>query len=263
MQSWIVTLHSKKIKVVIPARYNSSRLPGKPLIDLCGKPMIIHVSDRVRSALPSIDIWIATDDDRIKRTVEDFGYSALITSTRHESGLDRIADIAKQLEWPDDSIIINVQGDEPLIETELLKAFAKFCSDNEALEMASVMVSMDSVSNINDPNVVKVLVNNNGEAITFSRSPIPFYRDLSPADWPIESYNRHVGIYAYRASVLKKVASTSQCEIEKIEKLEQLRAIWLGYSICMMSWSEDLHGGVDTEIDVERVRKSLNKRGSK
>lgn len=258
-----MTLHSKKLKVVIPARYNSSRLPGKPLIDLCGKPMVIHVADRVRSALPSIDIWVATDDNQIKRTVEDFGYSSLITSSRQESGSDRIAEVANKLEWADDTLIINVQGDEPLIETELLKAFAIFCSDNEALEIASVMGPMESVKNINDPNVVKVLVNNNGEAITFSRSPIPFYRDLSPADWPIEYYNRHVGIYAYRASVLKKLASSSQCDMEKLEKLEQLRAVWLGYSICMMSWSEDVHGGVDTEMDVERVRKILNKRGSK
>jgi len=258
-----MTLHSKKLKVVIPARYDSSRLPGKPLIDICGKPMITRVADRVRSALPSIDIWIATDDDRIKKTVEDFGYSSLITSSRHESGSDRIAEVAKKLEWPDDSIIINVQGDEPLIETELLKAFAIFCSDNEALEMASVMGPMESVSNINDPNVVKVLVNNNREAITFSRSPIPFYRDLSPTDWPVESYNRHVGIYAYRASVLKKLASTSQCDIEKLEKLEQLRAVWLGYSICMMSWPEALHGGVDTADDVERLKIILNKKGGK
>ena len=255
-----MTLHSKKLKVVIPARYNSSRLPGKPLIDLCGKPMIIHVADRVRCALPSIDIWIATDDGRIKRTVEYFGYGSLITSTRHESGSDRIAEIAKQLEWSDDSIIINVQGDEPLIESELLKAFAIFCSEIEALEMASVMGPMNSVSEINDPNVVKVLVNKNREAITFSRSPIPFFRDLSPTEWPVESYNRHIGIYAYRGSVLKKLASTSQCDIEKLEKLEQLRAVWLGYSISMMSWPVALDGGVDTADDVERVKKFLNKR---
>jgi 3-deoxy-manno-octulosonate cytidylyltransferase (CMP-KDO synthetase) len=258
-----VTLHSKKLKVVIPARYNSSRLRGKPLIDLCGKPMIIRVADRVRCALPSIDIWIATDDDRIKRTVEYFGYSSLITSTRHESGSDRIAEVANKLEWPDDSIIINVQGDEPLIDTELLKAFTIFCFDNEALEMASVMVPMDSVSNINDPNVVKVLVNKNREAITFSRSPIPFFRDLSPTEWPVKSYNRHVGIYAYRGSVLKKLASTSQCDIEKLEKLEQLRAVWLGYSISMMSWQASLDGGVDTADDVGRVKKILKKKGDK
>lgn len=258
-----MTLHSKKLKVVIPARYNSTRLPGKPLIDLCGKPMVIHVADRVRSALPSIDIWVATDDNRIKKTVEDFGYSSLITSLRHESGSDRIAELANKLEWPDDSIIINVQGDEPLIETELLKDFAIFCSNNEVLEMASVMGPIESVEYINDPNVVKVIVNNNREAITFSRSPIPFFRDLSPTDWPVEYYNRHVGIYAYRASVLKKLASSSHCDMEKLEKLEQLRAVWLGYSICMMSWSEYLHGGVDTEVDVQRVRKILNKRGSK
>ena len=178
--------------------------------------MISHVADRVRSALPSIEIWVATDDDWIKKTVEDFDYNALITSSRHESGSDRIAEVAKKLEWSDDSIPINVQGDEPLIDTELLKAFTIFWSDNEALEMASVMGPMESISDINDPNVVKVLVNKNREEITFSRSPIPFYRDLSPTIWPVESYNRHVGIYAYRGSVLKKLASTSQCDIEKL-----------------------------------------------
>jgi 3-deoxy-manno-octulosonate cytidylyltransferase (CMP-KDO synthetase) len=144
----------------------------------------------------------------------------------------------------------------------LLKDFAIFCSNNEVLEMASVMGPIESVEYINDPNVVKVIVNNR-EAITFSRSPIPFFRDISPTDWPVEYYNRHVGIYAYRASVLKKLASSSHCDMEKLEKLEQLRAVWLGYSICMMSWSEYLHGGVDTEVDVQRVRKILNKRGSK
>ena len=225
--------------------------------------MVIHVADRVRSALPSIEIWIATDDNQIKKTVENFGYRALITSSNHESGSDRIAEVAHKLDWADDTLIINVQGDEPLIETELLNSFAIFCSNNEVLEIASVMGPMDSVSNINDPNVVKVLVNNNREAITFSRSPIPFFRDLSPTDWPVEYYNRHVGIYAYRASVLKKVVSTSQCEIEKLEKLEQLRAIWLGYSISLMSWPEALHGGVDTADDVERVKKILNKQGDK
>ena len=255
-------LHSKKLKVVIPARYNSSRLPGKPLIDLCGKPMVIHVADRVRTALPSIDIWVATDDNQIKKTVEDFGYSSLITSSRHESGSDRIAEVSNKLEWPDDSIIINVQGDEPLIETELLKAFAIFCSNNELLEMASVMGPIESVDNINDPNVVKVIVNNNREAITFSRSPIPFFRDLCPTDWTVEFYNRHVGIYAYRASVLEKLAASSQCDMEKLEKLEQLRAVWLGYSICMMSWPASLDGGVDTADDVERVKKILNIRDS-
>lgn len=255
-----MTLHSKKLKVVIPARYNSSRLPGKPLIDLCGKPMVIHVADRVQSALPSIEIWIATDDNRIKNTVENFGYSALITSSKHESGSDRIAEVAKQLEWPDDTVIINVQGDEPLIETELLNSFAIFCSNNEVLEVASVMAPIDSVENINDPNVVKVLVNNSGNAITFSRSPIPFFRDLTPTEWPVEHYNRHIGIYAYRGSVLKKLASTPQCDIEKLEKLEQLRAVWLGYSISMMSWPVALDGGVDTANDVERVKKILNNR---
>jgi len=256
-----VTLHSKNLKVVIPARYDSSRLPGKPLIDLCGKPMIIHVADRVRRALPSTDIWIATDDNRIKKTVEDYGYSALITSSKHESGSDRIGEVATQLQWSDDSIILNVQGDEPLIEAELLKSFAIFCLDNETLEMASVMSLIESVENIHDPNVVKVLVNNNGEAITFSRSPIPFCRDLTSAEWPVEAYNRHVGIYAYKVSTLRHLASSSQCGIEKFEKLEQLRAVWLGYRISMMNWSKALHGGIDTADDLERVRKILNKKG--
>ena len=204
-----MVLHSKKLKVVIPARYGSSRLPGKPLIDLCGRPMIIHVAARGLFALPSIDIWIATDDDRIKKIVEGYGHNALLTSSKHESGTDRIAEVASRLKWSDDSIILNVQGDEPLVETELLNSFATFCSNNQTLEMASVMITMESVEDINDPNVVKVLVNSNEEAITFSRSPVPFYRDLTPADWPVEAYNRLVGIYAYKLNILKQLASTS------------------------------------------------------
>ena len=198
----------------------------------------------------------------LKKIVEGYGHNALLTSSKHKSGTDRIAGVAKRLEWSDDSIFLNVQGAKPLVETELLNSFATFCSNNQTLEMVSVMITMDSVEDINDPNVVKVLVNSNEEAITFSRSPVPFYRDLTLADWPVEAYNRHVGTYAYKLSILKQLASTSQCEIEKFEKLEQLRAIWLGFRISMMAWPKALQGGVDTADDVERVRKSLNKTGA-
>jgi 3-deoxy-manno-octulosonate cytidylyltransferase (CMP-KDO synthetase) len=249
---------NSKIKVVIPARFGSSRLPGKPLIDLCGMPMVIRVANRVSEALPLADLWIATDDKRVEDVAIGYGYQVMLTNVAHESGTDRIAEVAKNLGWSSDVIVINVQGDEPLIDVGLLKKFAQFCVINESLAMASVMVSVDCWQDINDPNVVKVTVNKAGHATTFSRSPIPYCRDVPLADWPIHLYNRHIGIYAYNAQVLTELSASPTNVLERLEKLEQLRALWLGFPISMLNWLEPIHAGVDCLDDVNRVRKILN-----
>jgi 3-deoxy-manno-octulosonate cytidylyltransferase (CMP-KDO synthetase) len=249
---------NSKIKVVIPARFGSSRLPGKPLIDLCGKPMVIRVANRVSEALPLADLWIATDDKRIEDVAIGYGYQVMLTGDDHESGMDRIAEVAKNLSWASDVIIINVQGDEPLIDVGLLQKFAQFCITNEFLAMASVMVPVDCWQDINDPNVVKVTVNKAGQATAFSRSPIPYCRDVPLADWPTHLYNRHIGIYAYKARVLTELSASTPCALEMLEKLEQLRALWFGHSISMFNWLGPIHAGVDCLDDVNRVRKVLN-----
>ena len=249
---------NSKIKVVIPARFDSSRLPGKPLIDLCGMPMVIRVANRVSEALPLADLWIATDDKRIEDVAIGYGYQVMLTNVAHKSGTDRIAEVTKKLGWPSDVTIINVQGDEPLINVSLLQKFAQFCVSNESLTMASVMVSVDCWQDINDPNVVKVTVNKAGHATAFSRSPIPYCRDVPLADWPIHLYNRHIGIYAYKAKVLTELSASPTSVLERLEKLEQLRALWLGFPISMLNWLEPIHAGVDCLDDVYRVRKILN-----
>lgn len=249
---------NSKIKVVIPARFGSSRLPGKPLIDLCGMPMVIRVANRVSEALPLADLWIAADDKRIEDVAIECGYQVMLTNVDHKSGTDRIAEVTKKLGWPSDVTIINVQGDEPLINVNLLQKFAQFCVSNESLAIASVMVSVDCWQDIKDPNVVKVTVNKAGHATAFSRSPIPYCRDVPLADWPIHLYNRHIGIYAYKAKVLTELSASPTSVLERLEKLEQLRALWLGFPISMLNWLEPIHAGVDCLDDVNRVRKILN-----
>ena len=253
----MTALQDNQLKVVIPARYGSRRLPGKPLLDLCGEPMIVHVVKRATSALSGADVWVATDDERIKVEVERHGYRALMTSTRHESGLDRTAEVARELNWSKQDIVINVQGDEPLIEPELIRRFAHFCSSRESFEVGSVMSPMESAAGIFDSNVVKVIINQCGEAISFSRAPLPFCRDAHPSDYPYKVYRRHIGLYAYSVSALLHLAETPPCDLEILEKLEQLRALWLGYRIAMLSWPDLVMGGVDVESDINRVREIL------
>lgn len=226
-------------------------------------PMVIGVANRVSEALPLADLWIAKDDKRIEDDAIGYGYQVMLTNVDHKSGTGRIAEVTKKLGWSSDVIIINVQGDEPLIDVGLLRKFAEFCVNNESLAMASVMVPVDCWQDIHDPNVVKVTVNKAGQATAFSRSPIPYCRDVPFADWPTHLYNRHIGIYAYRASVLTELSASSPSALERLEKLEQLRALWLGHSISMLNWLESVHAGVDCLDDVCRVRKILNNSVSK
>ncbi len=245
------------IKVVIPARYASTRLPAKPLVDLLGKPMVVRVAEHVAEALPQADVWVATDDQRIFDVVQAAGLQVAMTRADHESGTDRTAEMAANLGWADDSIIINVQGDEPLIDPVLLQQFAEFCGSREPFTMASVMVNMQDLADVHNANVVKLVTDSHSNALYFSRSAIPFVRDVDSAEWPVAPFYRHVGIYAYRLKELKLLASTPPCGLEQLEKLEQLRALYLGIDIAMMHWQGELHAGIDSPEDVERVLQVL------
>lgn len=250
---------NSSLKVVIPARFGSTRLPGKPLVNLAGKPMISWVWQRVANALPQAEIWVATDDERILEPLLAMDIKAALTSKAHESGTDRIAEVANNQGWSDSDLIINVQGDEPLIPETLLKAFADFCLYRPDFSMASVMTPISERSQIIDENIVKVITARNGNALAFSRSPLPFCRDSAVNKWPLEGFQRHIGIYAYMTKSLRILTSESPCLLERREKLEQLRALWVGIPIAMMSWDNPPPPGVDTPDDVERVTRLLRK----
>ncbi len=240
------------LRVVIPARYGSSRLPGKPLIDLAGKPMVVRVYEAVRRALVAADVVVATDDDRVLAALHHNDIPGVMTLAGHESGTDRAAEVARLRGWSDRDVVLNVQGDEPLIPRDLLQAFADFC-DNDDIEMATVVTPVARRSDIHDLNVVKVVLGAGNNALYFSRSPIPFSRDCPEGLWPLDAYLKHVGLYAYRNATLQRLTTQSACMLEQVEKLEQLRALWMGISIKTMWWGGTPPHGVDTAEDVVRV----------
>lgn len=241
------------VHVVIPARYGSQRLPGKPLIDLAGRPMVVRVFDSVAAAFAGLDVVVAVDDRRVLEVLDEYGVPAVMSSSTCASGTDRVAEVARAREWSDRDLVVNVQGDEPLMPVDLLGAFARFCTERDSLAMATVAVPITRISEVLDPNVVKVTVRASGSAITFSRSPLPFDRDHAASEWNPSNYRRHVGIYAYRNSVLQRLAAAEPCNLEELERLEQLRALWLDIPIEVMDWDVPPPGGVDTPDDVRRV----------
>ncbi|RJL30198.1 MULTISPECIES: 3-deoxy-manno-octulosonate cytidylyltransferase [Pectobacterium] len=250
---------NRRLRVVIPARYGSTRLPGKPLVDLAGKPMIVRVYEAVNAALSDVDIVVAFDDDRIQAVLQEYGIPGVVTDVNHESGTDRTAEVARNLGWGDNDIIINVQGDEPLVPPDLLRSFAESCQSVDNFMMGTISTPIEDVNQLHDPNVVKLMVDTSDRAITFSRWAIPYSRDLSYEEWAFQDYLRHIGIYAYRVDVLNRITRTPPCRIEKLEKLEQLRALWLGIPIHVLRWTSSHPQGVDTKQDVERVVALLNK----
>lgn len=246
------------VHVVIPARWGSTRLPGKPLIDLAGEPMIVRVYQRVREALGELaDIAVATDDARVFDVLASRGVAAVMTDPSHPSGTDRVAEVATLRNWADGDLIVNVQGDEPLVPGDLLRAFVAFCADDPVFQMGTVASPVREHVQIHDPNVVKVVLNQEGRALLFSRSPIPFVRDTAPDAWPLSAFLRHIGIYAYRRSVIGLLTSSSACVLEQAEKLEQLRALWLDIPVRTMTWPDSPPHGVDTPEDAERVSQHL------
>lgn len=251
-------------KVVIPARFGSSRLPGKPLLDIAGKPMIQHVYEHALETGISADgdIVIATDDERILKTCHQFGAHAVMTSTDHQSGTDRLAEVADIMGWDDNTIVVNLQGDEPLMPHTLISKVAQNLADTPQAGIATLSTPINHVSDLFDPNIVKVVTNQNDLAIYFSRAPIPWDRDqystetVSSVSTPLPQ--RHLGMYAYRTGMLKQIASSQPAPIENQEALEQLRALWLGIGIHVESIPEQPGHGVDTADDLERVRSELN-----
>ena len=247
-------------KVVIPARYGSSRLPGKPLLDIAGKPMVQHVFERAveTGVNPDGDIVIATDDERIMNICHQFGAHAVMTSADHQSGTDRLAEVADIMGWEDETIIVNLQGDEPLMPHNLISKVALNLAETPMAGIATLSTPINEVDDLFDPNIVKVVTNQNNLALYFSRAPIPWDRDLYGREM-VDSIampypQRHLGMYAYRTGTLKQIASDEVTVIETQEALEQLRALWLGISIHVESISEQPGHGVDTAADLERVR---------
>lgn len=246
------------VRVVIPARYDSTRLPGKPLADIAGQPMIVRVAAAARRA-QSDGVWVAADDERIIAAVRQYGFDAVMTSRDHSSGTDRIAEVVDRLQWDDADIVVNVQGDEPLLEPSLVEAVAGALRGNPDAAMATAAHSLTTVDDFFNTNVVKVVCDSRGRALYFSRAPIPWdrdrfadRRDVLPADLPAQ---RHIGLYAYRVSFLRRFGKLAASPLERCESLEQLRALWHGYPIQVVSVDHAPASGVDTVEDLERVRR--------
>jgi len=249
--------------VVIPARHGSSRLPAKPLLDIAGKPMVIHV---VEQALLSgaASVTVATDHQEIADQVHAYGFSAVMTRQDHASGTDRIAEVAKFFGWSDDAIVVNVQGDEPLIDPDLIREVAANLEEHPHASIATACHPLHDQVALLNPNVVKVVMDQAGYALYFSRAPIPYPRDAFAANQPLPAdakHYRHIGIYAYRTSFLNTYATLKPANIEQLESLEQLRALWHGYKISVAVTDNAPATGVDTEHDLVKVRQhfaSLN-----
>jgi 3-deoxy-manno-octulosonate cytidylyltransferase (CMP-KDO synthetase) len=246
--------------VVIPARYASKRLPGKPLLDIAGKPMVVHVAERARAS-GAAEVIIATDHAEIARAVEAHGYAAVMTREDHASGTDRIAEVAAQRRLAPNCIVVNVQGDEPLIEPALISAVARQLDDHADAAMATACCPLTDAAQMSNSNVVKVVLDKNNYALYFSRAPIPFARDafasgIDELPLGLPAY-RHIGIYAYRAGFLERFALLAPAAIEQAEALEQLRALWHGHRICVAIAAQAPHAGVDTAADLEHVRALL------
>ena len=238
-------------KVVIPARYASARLPGKPLLDIAGKPMVVRVAEQAAKSGAS-EIVIATDFEKIMQAAAAHNVNAVMTRLDHASGTDRIAEVAQKLAWGDDDIVVNVQGDEPLIEPKLIQEVAQHLAQSQDAVMATACHAIHDEAALLNPNIVKVVLDAHGNALYFSRAPIPYPRDeVYKAN--IQAY-RHVGIYAYRVGFLKKYAQLSMTELEKIESLEQLRVLHHGYKIGVTVTKHAPASGVDTQADLDYVR---------
>lgn len=238
-------------KVVIPARYASTRLPGKPLLDIAGKPMVIRVAEQAAKSQAD-EVVIATDFEKIMQVAQSFQVNAVMTRIDHVSGTDRIAETAQIMGWRDDVIVVNVQGDEPLIDPALINEVALTLAHNHQAVMATACHPICDEATFLNPNVVKVVMDVHGNALYFSRAPIPYPRD-EVYKQAIQAH-RHIGIYAYRVGFLKQYAQLSVTELEKIESLEQLRVLHHGFKIAVSVTDNAPASGVDTQADLDYVR---------
>jgi len=241
--------------IVIPARMASQRLPGKPLIPIAGRPLIEHVYRRACEASAQ-SVVIATDSEEIRDAAAGFGAEAVMTSADHESGSDRIAECIDIRGWPDDALVVNLQGDEPLMPPACLVQAAGLLENSGDADVASLYWPIGTPAEVEDPNVVKVVIGRNGEALYFSRSVIPYPRnsaDVGEAMGHGARWKRHIGLYAYRAGALRAFTRLRPSELESSEKLEQLRFLESGRRIVMAQASQFIPAGVDTTEDLERV----------
>ncbi len=244
-----------RFKVVIPARYASTRLPGKPLLELAGRPMLQYVYERSLQSGAS-EVIIATDDQRIAEAAHNFDATVCMTSPGHTSGTERLAEVVEVRGWDDDDIIVNVQGDEPLIPAALIKQVAAGLASNTAAAVATLAYPIESAEEVADPNIVKVVLDKQGYALYFSRASIPCHRDVPTVDDATHAL-RHIGLYAYRAGFLKHYRQMEPSPLESIEKLEQLRVLWHGMKIHVGIATEMPGHGVDTREDLARVEALL------
>lgn len=238
-------------KVVIPARYASTRLPGKPLAEIAERAMVLHVWERAKESTAD-QVIIATDDDRIVAVADQAGADVCLTGADHPSGTDRIAEVVAHFGWPDDVVVVNVQGDEPLIPAEVINQVGQNLFDHPDAEIATLATPISDQAEFLDPNAVKVVTDHNGFALYFSRAPIPHDRDRIRRDEPFGQ--RHLGIYAYRCGFLRRFGQMPKAEIEQLECLEQLRALYQGVKIHVASACALPPPGVDTPEDLAQVR---------
>ena len=242
--------------VVIPARHASTRLPGKPLLPIAGKPMVVRVAEQATQS-GAQQIWIATDHHAIAAAVHEHGFKACLTHEHHASGTDRIAEVVEQRGWSDDTIVVNVQGDEPLIPPSLIRSVAEHLHAHPECAIATACHPIHDEASLRNPNIVKAVTDQNGNAMYFSRAPIPYPRDAFSQGAPLPDglpVLRHIGIYAYRAGFLRTYNQLAPTLIEQYEALEQLRALWHGYKIGVAVTQDAPPSGVDTHEDLETAR---------
>jgi 3-deoxy-manno-octulosonate cytidylyltransferase (CMP-KDO synthetase) len=239
-----------QFSVIIPARYASSRFPGKPLADLDGKPMVVRVCERARQS-GAQSVHVATDDERIAAAVRSSGHSVVMTRADHACGTDRLAEAAQTLGLPADRIVVNVQGDEPLLDPALIRQVAERLDADRAASLSTACHAIHDAASLDNPNVVKVVLDASGYALYFSRSRIPYPREGEPTCY------RHAGIYAYRVGFLRQYAALAPAPLERAEALEQLRALWHGHRIAVVVSETDIPPGVDTPDDLKAVLKML------
>ncbi len=249
---------------IIPSRMTSTRLPGKPLKDIAGKPMVVRVAEQA-SLSGASRVVVAADAKEIVEACEAFGFEAMLTNPNHPTGTDRIAEVVQKLELTDETIVVNVQGDEPLIDPEVISQVANLLASDTECAIATAAHTISEVESFFNPNVVKVELDCKGHAMTFTRAPVPWPRDDFAKDKTklpdgFAAYH-HIGLYAYRAHFLKRFSSLARAPIERFESLEQLRAMWHGYKIAVAILEKNLPAGVDTEADLERVRAVFAKKG--
>lgn len=241
-------------KIVIPARYDSSRLPGKPLLPLAGQPMIAHVC-RQALAAGADQVIVATDEERIAAAVADLAVEVLLTDPGHGSGTERICEVAELCGWDNDAIVVNWQGDEPLLPPPLVRQLAAALAQHPDAVVATLAAPM-AESEVMNPHAVKVVMDQANYALYFSRAPIPWDRRgfaMQPPAIQAQHYHRHIGVYAYRAGVLKRYVSWPPSPLEKLESLEQLRLLWHGEKIYVLIVDRAPEAGIDTPADLARV----------